>query len=97
MEMLYTPVFKPQVRVQVNGLDAVCPEQNCDYVYKEELNSDTGMRRNLAAEPSVSHFEYEPTTKTLTIEGDDFVDRGCGNPDISVEFAKQTCKIHSAT
>ena len=56
MEMLYTPVFKPQVRVQVNGLDAVCPEQNCDYVYKADLNSDTGMRRNLVAEPSVSHF-----------------------------------------
>jgi hypothetical protein len=45
------------------------------------------MRRNLAAIPSVSHFEYEPDSKTLTIEGDDFEDRGCGNPDISVEFA----------
>jgi hypothetical protein len=45
------------------------------------------MRRNLAAIPSVSHFEYEPDSKTLTIEGYDFEDRGCGNPDISVEFA----------
>ena len=71
----------------MNGLDAVCPERNCDYVYKENLDSDTGMRRNLVAEPSVSHFEYNPITKTLTIEGDNFEDRGCGNPDISVEFA----------
>ena len=55
------------------------------------------MRRNLAAEPSVSHFEYEPVSKTLTIEGDNFEDRGCGNPDISVEFAQLTCKIHSST
>jgi hypothetical protein len=95
MEMLYTPVHKPQVRVQVNGLDAVCPEQNCDYVYTENLDTDVGMRRNLDEEPSVYNFEYEAFSKTLTIEGSNFVDRECGKPGISVDFAKQTCKINS--
>ena len=55
------------------------------------------MRRNLDEEPSVSQFEYEPFSKTLTIEGTNFVDRGCGKPGISVDFAKQTCKINSET
>jgi hypothetical protein len=35
MEMLYTPAYKPQVLVKVNGLDAVCPDLNCDFTYFE--------------------------------------------------------------
>ena len=31
--MIYAPATKPQVRVKVNGIDAVCPDMNCDYVY----------------------------------------------------------------
>jgi hypothetical protein len=35
MEMLYTPAYKPQVLVKVNGLAAVCPARNCGYSYVE--------------------------------------------------------------
>lgn len=35
MEMLYTDAEKPQVLITVNGIDGVCPDHNCDFVYVE--------------------------------------------------------------
>jgi len=39
LEMLYTPAYEPQVRVTVDGLDSVCPEENCGYTYIESIGS----------------------------------------------------------
>ena len=33
LEFMRTDAYKPQVTVSVNGIDAVCPEFNCDYTY----------------------------------------------------------------
>lgn len=33
LEFLYSDAQKPQVMISVNGVDGVCPEFNCDYVY----------------------------------------------------------------
>ena len=33
LSMLYTDAQKPQVMIKVNGIEGVCPEFNCDYVY----------------------------------------------------------------
>ena len=33
MEMLYNDAEKPQVLVTINGIDGVCPDFNCDFVY----------------------------------------------------------------
>ena len=35
MEMLYTDVQGPQVKVKVDGLDALCVGFNCEYSYEE--------------------------------------------------------------
>ena len=35
LSMLYTDAQKPQVLIKVNGIEGVCPELNCDYVYVE--------------------------------------------------------------
>ena len=96
MEMLYTPVMKPQVRVQVNGLDAVCPDQNCDYLYKENLSEDSRLRRNLEGTPQVQSFSYNADSKEVTIEGENFEDRECTEGGAVVAtFADQSCAINS--
>lgn len=33
LEMLAAPATKPQVAVKIYGIDGVCPDLNCDYVY----------------------------------------------------------------
>jgi len=33
LEFLYSDAQQPQVMVTVNGIDGVCPEFNCDYIY----------------------------------------------------------------
>lgn len=33
LEFIYSDAQKPQVLVSVNGIDAVCPDFNCDYLY----------------------------------------------------------------
>jgi len=33
LEFLTTNATSPQVRVSINGFDAVCPDFNCDYMY----------------------------------------------------------------
>ena len=43
LSMLYTDSQKPQVTVKVNGLDGVCPEFNCDYVYVDPTSLITGQ------------------------------------------------------
>ena len=98
MEMLYTEVMKPQVRVQVDGLDAICYKQNCDYLYKEDLSQDTRLRRNLDGERLVTGFSFDGNTNSLEIEGNNFVDRVCSNTaTFAVTFAGQTCTIDADT
>jgi hypothetical protein len=98
MEMLYTEVMKPQVRVQVDGLDAICYKQNCDYLYKEDLNQDTSLRRNLDGEPLVTSFSFDSSSNSLEIEGENFEDRGCSDTaTFAVTFAGQTCTIDAST
>ncbi len=41
LEFLSTPVTEPQVKVTINGTQAVCPNLNCDYVYKNLAGSIT--------------------------------------------------------
>ena len=33
LEFLYSDAQQPQVLVTVNGIDSVCPDFNCDYIY----------------------------------------------------------------
>ena len=98
MEMLYTEVMKPQVRVQVDGLDAICHNQNCDYLYKEDLSQDTRLRRNLDGEPLVTSFTFDESTNLLVIEGENLEDTRCSEtaPHV-VTFAGQTCTIKAST
>lgn len=35
LEFLYTDASQPQVIISVNGIDGVCPEFNCDFLYIE--------------------------------------------------------------
>ena len=99
MEMLYTEVMKPQVRVKVDGLDAICSNRNCDYLYKEDLSqpvSDEGqLRRNLVTEPLVTGIDFSDADLSLIIDGSQFVDRMCGTEAFSVSFAGQSCAIES--
>ena len=39
LEMLYTNAERPQIRVKIDGLDAVCPGMNCDYMYVDPNQS----------------------------------------------------------
>ena len=43
LEMLYSDVDKPQVSINVNGIDAVCPEFNCDYLYLDPIGEITAQ------------------------------------------------------
>lgn len=43
MEMLYTPATKPQVLVKINGIEGVCPDFNCDYVYTQPTSEVTAQ------------------------------------------------------
>jgi hypothetical protein len=54
------------------------------------------MRRNLEGEPSVEDFSYASESKEVTIDGQNFEDRGCvADGAISVTFADQSCTIDS--
>lgn len=98
MEMLYTEVMKPQVRVQVDGLDAICYKQNCDYLYKEDLSQEASLRRNLDGEPLVTSFSYDSISNSLEIEGENLEDRRCSDTaTVTVTFAGQTCTIDANT
>jgi len=41
LEMLYASAEKPQVLIKVNGIEGVCPEFNCDYVYTQPTSEIT--------------------------------------------------------
>jgi hypothetical protein len=41
LEMLYSDAQKPQVMVKVNGIEGVCPNFNCDYVYTTAVGEIT--------------------------------------------------------
>jgi len=43
LEMLYHDAEKPQVLVKVNGIQGVCPEFNCDYLYTAPTGEITGQ------------------------------------------------------
>ena len=43
LSMLYTDAQKPQVMVNVNGIEGVCPDFNCDYVYVDTNALITGQ------------------------------------------------------
>jgi len=87
MEMLYTPAYKPQVLVKVNGLDAVCPEFNCDFTYFEADDV-----------PSVVGAEFNSEDNSLTItaiDANDFEISSClenEKEELKIEFAGVPCK-----
>jgi hypothetical protein len=84
MEMLYTMADRPQVRVTVNGLPAVCPENNCGYKYVEAGNANID--------------DTVLSGKQITIKGSDFDeehDCEAEAKDMKVEFADQDCEIDS--
>ena len=33
LEFMYSNAYQPQVTISVNGIDGVCPDFNCDYLY----------------------------------------------------------------
>jgi hypothetical protein len=41
LEMLFTPALKPQVLVTVDGLEAICPDDNCGYSYVTSVGEIT--------------------------------------------------------
>jgi len=43
LDMLYTDAQRPQVMIKVNGIDGVCPEFNCEYVYVGATGLVTGQ------------------------------------------------------
>ena len=97
MEMLYTEVMKPQVRVQVDGLDAICKNRDCDYLYKEDLSQDNSLdlsfRRNLYSQPTITSFTLN--NNILTIKGENLgLDRVCSKPAAFVVIVTaQRCRI----
>ena len=43
LEFLYTDASQPQVIISVNGIDGVCPEFNCDFLYIEPTGQVTAQ------------------------------------------------------
>jgi hypothetical protein len=43
LEFIYTDSQQPQVTISVNGIDGVCPEFNCNYIYVEAYGEVTGQ------------------------------------------------------
>ena len=43
LELIYTDAQKPQVIVSVNGIDGVCPNTNCDYLYIADVGEVTSQ------------------------------------------------------
>ena len=43
LSMLYTDAQQPQVLIKVNGIEGVCPEFNCNYVYVDTASMITGQ------------------------------------------------------
>lgn len=84
--MLYTPAFKPQVTVSVNDLPAVCPEQNCDYLYID------------GGDGTITDVQYNESTQAITITGSGLSDRDCvATPEpILVEFGGAICDYASS-
>jgi hypothetical protein len=86
LEMLYTPAEVPQVRVKVNGLPAVCPDNNCGYSYIE------------AGEQSITQISLSGTA--LRIDGSEFSQaQSCdsaASSELAVEFANTACDITNA-
>ena len=37
LEFIYSDVTQPQVTISVNGIDGVCPEFNCGYLYVDAV------------------------------------------------------------
>jgi hypothetical protein len=88
LEMLYTVAQVPQVRVSVNGLPAVCPDNNCGYSYLE------------AGSATVSQTTLNSSSNQLSISGTDFdEEQACTNTasdTLKVEFAGAECAITSS-
>jgi len=45
--MLFTPALKPQVLVTVDGLEALCPDDNCGYSYIASVGQITEVTQNV--------------------------------------------------
>ena len=43
LEMMFADAQKPQVLVKVNGLEGICPEFNCDYLYIATVSEITSQ------------------------------------------------------
>jgi hypothetical protein len=43
LSMLFTDAQQPQVMIKVNGIEGVCPEFNCGYVYVDTASLITGQ------------------------------------------------------
>jgi hypothetical protein len=79
-EMLRTNVKKTQLRVTVNGTEAVCKNLNCDYIYTPPVGE-------------ITSFSFDATNNQVTINGNlsSIID---ATTDIrSIEFAKSPCKL----
>lgn len=78
LEMLYTPAYTPQVRITVDGLDAVCPEENCGYTYTESVGS-------------ISDVELDGSR--MVVRGASLNDASQTSTPIRVEFAGAECVL----
>lgn len=45
LEMLYTPALTPQVLVKIDGLEAICKDDNCGYSYIEAVGGLTDVQK----------------------------------------------------
>ena len=43
LEFMYTDASQPQVIISVNGIDGVCPDFNCDFLYIEPAGQITSQ------------------------------------------------------
>ena len=86
LEMLYSPARKPQVLVKVNGLEALCPKRNCDFIYYDADDI-----------PDITSVEYDETLMSLTISAEDvnnFEISSCLKDEkekLKIEFAGVAC------
>lgn len=73
LEMLFHDADKPQVMIKVNGLEGVCPEFNCDYLYTSAPSLITGQ--TLATQALTITGTALPTTDIRIVLGN----TECGN------------------
>ena len=90
LEMIYSDVDKPQVSINVNRMDAVCPEFNCDYLYVEPVGEIT--TQNLSAEGDIlTIMGTELPTENLAVS---IANSACTN--IEASDTEITCTLDVA-